>query len=366
MIRTGLAAPEAALREGTMVDHFRVVRLLGRGGMGEVYLTRDTRLGRRVALKLVRAAGIDRDGTMARFLREAQVTASFSHPNIVSLYTAGEYAGRPYLALEYVEGQTLRERLQEERPGLREAIRIAAAIAGALAEAHERRILHRDLKPENVLLGRDGRPRVVDFGLGKVVVEEDRGDFARTPRDEHRLERGDSDGSEASSIFCDSAVWGTLAYLPPERLRESCSGSEAGDVWALGIMLAELATGQHPYHGLSAVALRAAIIGPEPVPAPFASAETPAELIALTRRCLEKDPTRRPQAEAVAETLERILSPAHRTSETKSNPFRGLGCDRCSLVPVDGGETRASAIPDVDVSRSDGHDKAPEGAQAVL
>ncbi|MFH0902502.1 MAG: serine/threonine-protein kinase, partial [Pseudomonadota bacterium] len=136
------------LLPNSMVDHFRVVRLVGRGGMGEVYLARDTLLNRRVALKIVHPRYLESEETVARFLREAQLTASLSHPHIVTVYAVGKYDGRPYLALEYLEGQSLRQRMEEERPSVRESLRIVLAIAQALVEAHRHRVLHRDLKPE--------------------------------------------------------------------------------------------------------------------------------------------------------------------------------------------------------------------------
>ncbi|MFH0903025.1 MAG: serine/threonine-protein kinase [Pseudomonadota bacterium] len=168
---TTVTEPEVVLAEGTMVDELRVVRLVGRGGMGEVYLARDTKLGRKVALKLIRPRTLGSGDAVARFMREAQLTASFSHPNIVTVYRVGEHEGRPYLALEFLEGQNLRQRLQEERPGVREAVRIGLAIAQALAEAHRHRVLHRDLKPENVLLAKDGGVRVLDLGLAKALED---------------------------------------------------------------------------------------------------------------------------------------------------------------------------------------------------
>ncbi|MFH0900909.1 MAG: serine/threonine-protein kinase [Pseudomonadota bacterium] len=156
---------DPVLVAGTMVDEFRVVRLVGQGGMGQVYLARDTKLGRKVALKLVRPRAFRAGEVANRFVREAQLTASLNHLNIVTVYRVGEFAGGPYLAREFLESRDLRQRLQEERPGVREAMRIGLAIAQALAEAHRHQVLHRDLKPENVLLTRDGGVRVLDFGL---------------------------------------------------------------------------------------------------------------------------------------------------------------------------------------------------------
>jgi serine/threonine protein kinase len=152
-----------------MVDHFKVAHLLGRGGMGEVYLARDMQLGRKVALKIVRPEMIGDAQAVERFLFEARVTARFSHPHIVTIYAVGAHEGNPYVALEYLEGRSLRERMQEGVLGSLEAVRIAKEIAEALVEAHRNGVLHRDLKPENVHLPRDGRLRVLDFGLAKAV-----------------------------------------------------------------------------------------------------------------------------------------------------------------------------------------------------
>jgi WD40 repeat protein len=164
------ASTASLLPPGSSVDHFRILRLLGRGGMGEVYLARDTRLGRKVALKLVLPEALGSPEAAARFLHEARITARFSHPHIVTVYHVGETEHGPYLALEYLEGQTLRERIDEDRPGLRASLRLARAIAEALKEAHAHQVLHRDLKPENIILPRDGRLRVLDFGLAKLGV----------------------------------------------------------------------------------------------------------------------------------------------------------------------------------------------------
>ncbi|MFH0902852.1 MAG: serine/threonine-protein kinase, partial [Pseudomonadota bacterium] len=158
------------LAADSMVDHYQVIRSIGRGGMGEVYLARDTKLGRRVALKVIQRRHLPSDARMVeRFLEEARITASFNHPHIVTVYGVGEHAGSPYLALEFVEGETLRQRMNAERMAAKEVMRIGLAIAQALAEAHKNRILHRDLKPENILLAKDGRLRVLDLGLAKLL-----------------------------------------------------------------------------------------------------------------------------------------------------------------------------------------------------
>ena len=159
------------LTPGTLVDNFQVARLVGRGGMGEVYLARDTLLGRKVALKVIKSDNVENEAAAERFLLEARITARFNHPHIVTIHSVGVVRGVPYVALEYLEGGgSLRERLEEDPPSVREAIRIGLAIAEALVEAHKHEVLHHDLKPENVLIPGDGRLRVVDFGLAQALA----------------------------------------------------------------------------------------------------------------------------------------------------------------------------------------------------
>src|SRR5262245_18374976 len=169
------SVPEGVLAPGTLVDQFRIMRLLARGGMGELYLARDVRLGRKVALKCVQPSLLGSEEAVTRFLAEARTTAKFSHPNIVTVYTVGERDGKPYLALEYLQGENLRDRVVSEnhRLSLNEALRLSMAVAEALAEAHQHGVLHRDLKPENVVIPKDGRVRVVDFGLASRVDEQE-------------------------------------------------------------------------------------------------------------------------------------------------------------------------------------------------
>ncbi|MFP6685756.1 MAG: serine/threonine-protein kinase, partial [Polyangiaceae bacterium] len=223
------------LTVGDKVDHYEVREVLGAGSMAEVYRARDTRLGRKVALKLVKP-GLWRDdaNAVARFLTEARLTAKFSHPHIVQVYAVGEHEGTPFLALEYLRGQNLRERLRERgRFPAREAARIGLAIAEALTEANRHGVLHRDLKPSNVLVPPDGRVRVLDFGIAWQTHEpfpmSMRGPHSAAPSSPRLSARAKStraavtvSPSEASSLPSlhaghGTASEGTPRYMAPEQ-----------------------------------------------------------------------------------------------------------------------------------------------------
>ena len=292
--------------EGAEVEHYRVIRPLGRGGMGEVYLARDTRLGRRVALKVVRPERLGSGEAVERFLFEARTTARFNHPHIVTVYSVGEHEGRPYLALEYLEGQSLRDRMRADVPGIREALRLGRAVADALAEAHARGVLHRDLKPDNVLIPRDGRPRVVDFGLAKQVETT----VPRAPRSSDSFDAS-AETFESFETLERGRIRGTPANMAPEQWNEDEIGPPT-DVWALGLLLYELLCGRRPYESFetSHAELCMQVINPAPVP-PLESVreEIPEDVRDLVERCLRKAPQRRPPAEEVRLSLIHISEP---------------------------------------------------------
>jgi len=284
---------DVVLTAGSRIGDFRVRRLLGEGATGQVYLAQDLTLGRRVALKLLKGSAMEGD-TLARFLEEARATARFNHPHIVTLHAVGEHHGRPYLALEYLDGESLRARLAAGPLPLRDALGYCRAVAEAVAEAHRRGLVHADLKPENVVIPRDGRLRVVDFGLA-------------------RLASSGAGGTE-------DAVSGTPAYMAPERWRgEAPTG--AIDVWSLGVLLHELVTGRRPVPdaALEELAFRRAPIELPPPPDP--------PWMTLVRACLALTPAGRPSAEEVVRRLGEMLAPprtARAGTDTRS-PFPGLG-----------------------------------------
>lgn len=301
------------VQPGDRIDHFKIVRPLGAGGMGAVYLARDTRLGRRVALKLLRPEAIGAPEIVERFVHEARTTARFSHPHIVTIHHVGEYGDHPYLALEYLDGQSLRERLRQSRFGVSESIRTVVAIADALREAHAHGVLHRDLKPANVMLPRDGRLRVVDFGLAKWIPRPATlGADASMSLDVQAVDAFESQ---------EAVLRGTPAYMAPEQWTASAL-SPATDIWALGLILYELLTGQHPYQGRRATSIGMAVIGPEPVALPRIDA--PPELLDLLEQCLNKNGEDRPDTGSVVDRLESMLSRPRPRADIEDTPFRGL------------------------------------------
>jgi hypothetical protein len=291
------------LTAGTRIDHYVVLRLVGRGGMGEVYLARDTQLGRNVALKIIPPEMLGDGISVERFMFEARATARFNHPNIVTIYGVGEHGGRPYVALAYLEGETLRDRMARQRLSLHEALETALAIARALVEAHRHGIVHRDLKPANVFITRaDGRVQVLDFGIAKHVENVD-------------IEMLDT--VAAGSDGAQSYGAGTPSYMAPEQWRGETF--EASDVWALGIILFEMCSGMQPFAREELAPLIADVCAREPAPRLADECAVPARLDELTARCLDKAAERRPRAEeVVAELTELILL------DDTLEPFPGL------------------------------------------
>jgi WD40 repeat protein/serine/threonine protein kinase len=314
-------SPAPARRErlepGTVVDHFRVIRLLGAGGMGEVYLARDTKLGRKVALKLVRLNTLKQRGESRQIMAEARATAAFSHPNIVTIYHVGEHLGRPYLALEYLEGETLHQRARQEPLGAHEVQRVCLSIAQALEEAHRRKVLHRDLKPGNVLMGKDGRVRVLDFGLAQWMSEEPPPDM--TPTEQYDI----VDDDEPFEPMSTWSVVGSPPYMAPEQwMGATCTG--AVDIWALGVIAYELIVGQRPFPSKRVSSLVTQVTSVEPAPALPNAAQLPEPLASLVEACLQKNPQDRPSARELVQSLSRVVQSGSADPSAELSPFRGL------------------------------------------
>jgi serine/threonine-protein kinase len=255
---------------------------LGKGGMGEVWRARDTRLGRDVAIKALPAEfALDPD-RLARFEREAKVLASLNHPNIAAIYGLEQAGGQQFLVLELVEGETLAQRLERGPMPLQEALRVALQIAEAIEAAHEKDIIHRDLKPSNIKITADDKVKVLDFGLAKAF-------------EGSSAERGVFDSPTLSlAATAQGVILGTAAYMSPEQARGQ-SVDRRTDIWAFGCVLYEMLTGRHAFRGEHVSDILASVLAREPEYADL-PASLPPRLKDALRRCLEKNPKRRWQA----------------------------------------------------------------------
>jgi hypothetical protein len=317
-------APWEVLAAGTMVEHFEVLRPLGQGGMGEVYLARDTHLQREVAIKIIRPQPTQSSDSVRRLLREARTTARFNHPNIVTIHHVGTHRGNPYLALEYLDGQTLREQIRRGALDQEAAVEIGLATAAAMQEAHQHGVLHRDLKPENVMLPRDGRPRVLDFGLAAVHAQ------TPTPPGERLTGAGGTGlagpDRSLSIVTHHGSLRGTPAYMAPEQWRgEACT--VASDVWAFGVMLFEMIAGRRPFAEDDIDGLRARVADGHPAPglAENCPRPVPGELDAICEACLDKDPGGRPTAGQLASRLRDVLAALRGQAELSPGVARAAG-----------------------------------------
>ena len=255
---------------------YQIIRPISSGGMGEVYLARDTRLERDVALKVLPADVADKGDYQRRFLREARAAGALNHPNILAIYDVGTDLPCPFLITELVDGATLRHEIDRGRVAVRRLLDIAVQIAEGLAAAHDAGIVHRDLKPENIMVTRDGRAKILDFGLAKM-----QGGREAAAQEETEI----------------GTVLGTLLYMSPEQGRGGVVDFRS-DQFSFGVVLYEMAAGVHPFRRETGVQTLAAIIEDEPRPLADAGAATPPPLRWIVERCLAKDPTQRYAATA--------------------------------------------------------------------
>jgi serine/threonine protein kinase len=275
-----------------MLGPYQVDRLIGRGGMGEVYRARDTRLNRDVALKVLAASSPADSERLARFTQEARTTALVSHPNIVAVYDVGSRAGVPFVISELLDGETVRAKMREGALGVKVAVHYGLEIARGLAAAHQLGVVHRDLKPENIFITRDERVKILDFGLA-------------TCRDEMAGQRR----RDSTTSTGPGTILGTVGYMSPEQVR-GLPTDHRSDIFSLGVILYEMMAGTAPFRGDSAIETLNAILKEDPPTLRLRNARIPEELERVVRHCLEKAPDARFQA---ARDLIFSLEPAIRS-----------------------------------------------------
>ena len=267
---------------GQTLSHYQITEKIGEGGMGVVYKARDTHLDRFVAIKVLPAEKVADPDRKARFVREAKSASALNHPNIVHVYDIDQQDGIDFMAMEFVAGKTLDQLIPRKGLPLNEVLRIAVQVADALAAAHEAGIVHRDLKPGNILVGDDGRVRVLDFGLAKLTEAIPETAETRTAAS------GDSPRTEEGTIL------GTASYMSPEQA-EGRAVDARSDIFSFGSLLYEMVTGRRAFQGDSRMSALAAIIKEEPKAVREIVDDMPGEVERIIRHCLRKDPKRRLQ-----------------------------------------------------------------------
>ena len=271
------------LEPPTTLSHYRIVSKLGVGGMGEVYLAEDTKLDRKVALKFLPVEVASKRNRMQRFVQEAKAASALNHPNIITIFEIDETDSRHFIALEFIDGQTLRKRLRRTEMSIDQILDVAIQTASALSAAHEAGIIHRDIKPENIMLRRDGIVKVLDFGLAKLT-------------EPAQTSEVDMEAPTSAAITEAGEVLGTTSYMSPEQARGVQLDSRT-DIYSLGVLIYEMVTRRLPYGGTNKGEIFAAILNDKAVP-PLArySREAPDELERIVQKTLAKERDQRYQS----------------------------------------------------------------------
>jgi len=285
-----------SIAAGTKLGHYEIISQLGAGGMGEVYLAYDARLDRKVALKLLPPDLATHSDRMRRFVQEAKATAALNHPNIAHVYEIGEADGLHFIAMEFIDGTTLREKIYREQTPLPKLLRYLQHAAEGLAKAHAAGIIHRDLKPDNIMITRDGHAKVLDFGLAKLLepaaAPERETESGRLGEDETLIPQSSPRPSSPHSTSHTSpgVIMGTVGYMSPEQAQGKPEEIDTrSDTFSFGCILFEATTGHKPFADESIIkALHKLVYEPAPSLAEF-NPSAPAELQRIVRRCLEKD-----------------------------------------------------------------------------
>ena len=271
---------------GTDLGRYEIRSEIGRGGMGEVYLAQDTKLDRKVALKILPAEVASRRDRMERFVREAKAAAALNHPNIAHIYEIGESNGTHFIAMEFVEGSTFCQLIQDSHTDLPKLLRFLQHAAEGLAKAHAAGIIHRDLKPDNIMITRDGHAKILDFGLAKLI--------------EQRPTPGADSSEVATAVMpqrsIPGTVMGTVGYMSPEQAQGKVNEIDhRSDIFSFGCILYEAITRRKAFEGTDAIDSLNKIIREQPTPITNFNPDVPYDLQRIVRRCLAKDPEERYQ-----------------------------------------------------------------------
>jgi len=275
-----LLAAQSESHLGQIIGNYKILSLLGRGGMGEVYLAEDSKLGRKVALKLLPEEVTKNENRVRRFTLEAKAASALNHPNIVTVYEIGQTNSYEYIATEYIEGEALRTRLSTKRMGLREVLDIVIQIGGALSAAHAVGIIHRDIKPENIMLRPDGYVKILDFGVAKLTTWRPPG--SQVPPADTAVSTLVSANTEAGAVI------GTIHYLSPEQARGQ-DVDQRTDIFSLGVMTYEMLAGHRPFVGKSGLDIMISTLEKEPLLLAHHTLGVPAELQRIVSKALCKD-----------------------------------------------------------------------------
>src|SRR5919198_1073094 len=277
------------LAEGTRLGRYEIRSQIGAGGMGEVYLAEDTRLRRPVALKLLPAEFTRNGDRLRRFEQEAYAVAALSHPSIAHIYEIGGAEARHFIAMEYVEGETLREKIHRGRVELRKLLDYLTQVAEGLAKAHAAGVVHRDLKPDNIMVTTDGHAKVLDFGLAKLPEPQ------KAPAADAEELNEAATALLPRPVSTPGIIMGTVGYMSPEQAQGRREVDQRSDIFSFGCILYEAATRQQPFAGETAVDSLHKIIHAQPPPIREFNPSAPADLQRVVRRCLQKDPEERYQ-----------------------------------------------------------------------
>ncbi|MCH9031905.1 MAG: protein kinase, partial [candidate division Zixibacteria bacterium] len=249
------------LTTGTKVSHYEIISKIGAGGMGDVYLAEDSKLDRKVALKFLPAHLYQDEASRARFTREAKAAAKLDHPNIVPVHEVGEFQGRPFIAMAHIEGQTLREVIKQGKLSVSEAVNLTMQICEGLNEAHNAGVVHRDIKPANIIIDKNGKPRLLDFGLATVAGQE--------------------------KLTKTGSTLGTAGYMSPEQVQGQIANHRS-DLFSVGVVLYEMITGRRPFDAEHEAAIHYNIINETPEPMSRYKSGVSAELQQVIDKALDK------------------------------------------------------------------------------